>query len=210
MNFERGKSPRESMNVGAEKIAIRVSGISYELHGETIELSDYTTYEFLDRLSKGTLEKDPFRGPQIIEIGVLIGGSDNAEEWEDEDTFRIDQWAGQMLKWEGAYFQMPTFDQLQESGYEHLINMGYRYALYNLEDEQIDEFEKVIKEMKKPIPLLERTVVEEDEQPMASQDIGGLFYADPYTTGWAHKRGLAGYGGKKGTVKEEEKDDPPF
>ena len=110
MNFERGKDPKEVMEVGAAKVAIKVYGITYVRENIQYDVKYPNAQKaFLKRLQNLDFDNDPLFGMQDIKLDTKKGN-------------RLPQLAGKMVKCYGEYFSIPTKEELIEAGFEHLYS----------------------------------------------------------------------------------------
>lgn len=141
-NFERGKDPKESMEIGRRKDAKRVYSIEYHINNNVFPIYGVNKiFDFLKRLSKLNIPNDPIFGPQLIYIKVfnrekvLSPGSIiknslsenpcNEQEYiemDKEEILSIEEFAGKTLIYMNTLFEMPSLSEIVLSGFEHLVN----------------------------------------------------------------------------------------
>lgn len=155
MSFKRGCDPKDSMDIGIRKNAKKVSNIityqnsvdnTKKLDGNAI--SPYLIHRFLKALQEKSLPKDPSLYPHRIDIIILETRTDDPLEslraslsfppMDHENksgiareipiSLNVYEWTGKIMKYEDAYYKMPTIEELKNSGYDYLIILQEEYA----------------------------------------------------------------------------------
>ena len=124
MNFERGKDPKEVMDVGAAKVAIRATEVSYTKENTRYSISYPSGIKaFLKKVQNLDLPNDPVFGIQDIKIKTDFGE-------------RFPELAGKIIEYHDEYFAMPTKEKLIEAGFSHLFdNASFEKGVEDAETE---------------------------------------------------------------------------
>jgi hypothetical protein len=159
MKFERGKSPKDAMNIGAKKISLGVDEGSYYINDNEFELSPRNLPGFLESLKTLSLPNDPIYGPQEIRMEIFEDG-DEEEEYCTE-TMHLHEIAGKILKYDGVFYQMPTLDEIVSKGFVHLLMNQFEGFIEDSEEDYEASFRELVSKMDNPIELPEepRTIL---------------------------------------------------
>jgi hypothetical protein len=179
MDFTRGQSPKDAMNIGAKKIALGVDEGSYYINDNEFELSPRNLPGFLESLETLSLPNDPIYGPQEIRMETFDDGED---EYCTETTF-LHEIAGKVLKYDDVFYQMPTLDEIVVGGFVHLLMNELQGFIDDGEDDYEASFRKLVSKMDNPIELPEkpRKIVVDIEAAKDNHFDTGLF--DPGKVG---------------------------
>ncbi len=152
MNFERGQSPKDAMNIGAKKIAWGVDEGSYYINDNEFELSPRNLPGFLESIKTLSLPNDPIYGPQEIRMETFDDGED---EYCTETRFLHDL-AGKVLKYDDVFYQMPTLDEIVAGGFVHLLMNQFEGFIEDCEEDYEASFRELVSKMDNPIELPEK------------------------------------------------------
>jgi len=141
MNFERGKDPKEVMEVGRKKDAITIYSVKCYSNGQETIIKDPDIIRiFLDQLSKISFPYNPVFGPQRIvmessekytdvaysnlvrslnqSIGQLPASDVDLVERERPIDISLFDYEGKTVVFQEKMYQMPTLNDLKEKGFD--------------------------------------------------------------------------------------------
>jgi hypothetical protein len=164
--FERGKDPKDTLDVGAKKDATKITGIGYflksaERHIENPEKAKI----FLDRLKSGDLPNDPIFGiesvfvwydeisPQVDYAASMkrsmrgsfgVARPDGFEPTQynrskNTKTYELEDIAGKVLDMCGKLMIFPTLEELEKSGFGYLEKFLEGEIMKREEDSRIEK-----------------------------------------------------------------------
>ena len=111
MNFERGKDPKDTMNLGARREAIEIKMAGYNKEGHNVEITQvHDVIAFLRRLATMDIPCDSLFGPKSIFVKT-----------EGNHYLQLDEIEGKFLKYRDQYYLVPTKDEIIELGFDHML-----------------------------------------------------------------------------------------
>ncbi|HPI81653.1 MAG TPA: hypothetical protein PK122_00270 [Candidatus Paceibacterota bacterium] len=173
MSFTRGNDPKDSMELGRKKEALKISRIKIYTNGqETILLDPFVIEKFLERFSKFQIPNDPVFGPQRITFGckekyldyqsslaaalgshsgLRTSSQDSPVEREAVIDRNILECEGKTAIFRGKMFAIPSLKEIRDNGFEHLeiIERNHQEELREKESEQHELFKIRMEHMKK-------------------------------------------------------------
>ena len=140
--FERGKDPKETLEVGVKKEAIKITGVGYIIDEKENHIKNPIKAQvFLERLRKGDLPKDSVFGIESVFVwyddrkmeedweakmnrtfhsGTHYHSSTKYKEIKNTKTYELDEIHGQVLDMCGKLILFPTLEELKEAGFGYL------------------------------------------------------------------------------------------
>jgi hypothetical protein len=161
-HFERGKDPKDTLEVGAKKDAIKITGIAYVLDDKEIHIENPMKAKvFLDRLRSGDLPNDPIFG--IESVFVWHDEKDMEEDWESKfnktyhsgmsyssskkykevkntETYELGEIQGKVLDICGKLILFPTLEELEKAGFGYLDEYLEGENMVREEDLRIEQY----------------------------------------------------------------------
>lgn len=161
-NFERGKDPKETLDVGAKKDAIKITGVGYFLDDKENHIKNpIKAHVFIERLKKGDLPKDSIFG--IESVFVWYDDRDMEEVWESKmnrtyhsgmsyqsptkykeikntRTYEIDEIHGKVLDMCGKLILFPTLEELERAGFGYLEDYHKGEEMSREEEDRIEKY----------------------------------------------------------------------
>jgi hypothetical protein len=161
-NFERGKDPKETLEVGAKKDAIKITGLGYFHGGKEHHIQNPIKAKvFLDRLKSGELPNDPIFGIESVFVwheerwmeedwGANIKKSMSAggisrhsmgkeyKEGKSTTTYELKEIQGKVLDICGKLIMFPTLDELENAGFGYLKGYLEGEEMLREEEERIN------------------------------------------------------------------------
>ena len=151
MSFERGKDPKETMEIGRQKDAIPVLGVKYYTNGQGVSITDPEIIRiFLEQFSTYQLPYNPIFGPQRIliistekylddspslyarmaSLSGLSVPTHNTDPIEREKQIDINilDFEGKTAIFEGRMYEMPSLFQLEERGFGYFEKCEKNYV----------------------------------------------------------------------------------
>jgi hypothetical protein len=139
MSFERGKDPKETMEIGRQKNAIPVFGIKYYSNNQEVSITDpEIIHIFLEQFTNCQLPYNPIFGPQRIliistekyldseysslvsKLSALSGApNQNTDpiEMERSVDLNIFSYEGKTVIFKGKMYEMPSINNLEKNGF---------------------------------------------------------------------------------------------
>ena len=162
-HFERGKDPKETLEVGAKKDAIKITGVGYFLDDKEHHITNpIKAHIFMEKLKNGELPNDPIFG--IESVFVWHDNRDMEEDWESKinrsfhnhnriepeyekykevkntRTYEIDEIHGQVLDMCGKLILFPTLEELEKAGFGYLEKYHQGEEMVRENERQIEQY----------------------------------------------------------------------